>query len=145
MTTEEQKICTLIYKHFLAIFLPDLTEEKRKYFLDVDGKTFVCKGSKIVDHGFTRIFDTKIKENELPDVTEGQQMDISKKEIHEVVSRPPARFTQALLLKAMEDIQKYMPESELKTIMKKVAGIGQASSRGEIVRELLQTGYIETS
>lgn len=36
-----------------------------------------------------------------------------------------------------------MPESELKTIMKKVAGIGQASSRGEIVRELLQTGYIE--
>lgn len=43
----------------------------------------------------------------------------------------------------MEDIQKYMPESELKTIMKKVAGIGQASSRGEIVRELLQTGYIE--
>ena len=143
MTAEEQKICTMIYKHFLAIFLPDLTEEKRKYFLDVDGKTFVCKGSKIVDRGFTRIFDTKIKENELPDVTEGQQMDISKKEIHEVVSRPPARFTQALLLKAMEDIQKYMPESELKTIMKKVAGIGQASSRGEIVRDLLQTGYIE--
>ena len=142
LNKDEQNICTMIYKRFLSIFLPDLIEEKRKYYLDVDGNTFICKGSTIIDPGFTDILDTNIKENELPKVTEEQKLKISKKYNHEVVSKPPVRFTQALLLKAMENIQKYMPESELKTVMKEVKGIGQPSSRGAIISELIRTGYI---
>lgn len=142
MSKGEKDICTMIYKRFLAIFLPDFIEEKRKYYLDVDGNPFICKGSTVINKGFTAIFDTKPKENLLPDVKEGQKLDIDKKDVHEVVSKPPARFTQGTLLKEMENIQKYMPESEFKTIMKEVEGIGMPSSRAKIISDLLSTGYM---
>ena len=76
MSEMEKNVCIMVYKRFLAIFLPDLVEEKRKYLLDVDGSLFVSRGSVIKDRGFTAIFDTKIKELRLPDVSEGQKIGI---------------------------------------------------------------------
>ena len=94
MSEMEKNVCIMVYKRFLAIFLPDLVEEKRKYLLDVDGSLFVSRGSVIKDRGFTAIFDTKIKELRLPDVSEGQKIGIAQKGIHEVVTRPPKRLTE---------------------------------------------------
>lgn len=143
MSEMEKNVCIMVYKRFLAIFLPDLVEEKRKYLLDVDGSLFVSRGSVIKDRGFTVIFDTKIKELRLPDVSEGQKIGIAQKGIHEVVTRPPKRLTEATLVDAMEDIQKYMTDRDLKKIMKEAKGIGMPSSRAQIIKDLITTGYME--
>lgn len=143
MSVEERNICTMVYKRFLAIFLPDLIEEKTRYVLEADGNLFVCKGSVVLKKGFTEIFDTKIKELKLPDVDKGQNLHISQKGLHEVVAKPPQRYTQATLLDAMENIQKYITDAQMKAIMKEAHGIGQPSSRAKIISDLIKTGYME--
>ena len=143
MSEEEKNICIMVYKRFLAIFLPDLVEEKKRVFLDVDNNLFISRGSVVKEKGFTAIFDTKIKQLSLPELIKGQELTITQKGIHEVVSQPPKRFTQALLVDAMENIYKYMDDKDLKDTMKEVKGIGQPSSRASIIQDLIKTGYIE--
>lgn len=144
LTTEEKNICTMIFRRFLAIFLPPLVEEKTKAVLSDSGKQFSCTGSKVLDAGYTVLYQ-KPKEAPLPDLVTGQKLAEKEWSVHEVVTKPPARFTQASLIKAMENVQKYMAadETELKDAMKKAGGIGQPSSRAAIISELVSTGYIE--
>ena len=144
LTKDEKAICTMIYKRFLAIFLPPLEEEKTKAVLEDNGCQFSCTGSKVLSVGYTSLFQEP-KENPLPELKPGQTLKETKKYLHEVVSKPPARLTQGTLLKAMENIQKYMvsDEAELKDAIKKAGGIGHPSSRASIISELISTGYME--
>ena len=134
----------MIFKRFLAIFFPPLEEEKTKAVLADNNIKFSCTGSKVVNPGFT-VLISKPKEAPLPDLKKGQKLKEKEKSLHEIISKPPARFTQATLIKAMENVQKYMAadETELKKAMKKAGGIGQPSSRAAIISELVSTGYIE--
>ena len=144
LSIDEMNICEMIFKRFLAIFFPPLEEEKTKAILTDNGIKFSCTGSKVLKPGYTVLFQNP-KEAPLPDLTKGQKLKEKEKSLHEIVSKPPARFTQATLIKAMENVQKYMAadETELKNAMKKAGGIGQPSSRAAIISELVSTGYIE--
>lgn len=144
LTMDEMHICEMIFKRFLAIFFPPLEEEKTKAVLTDNSIKFSCTGSKVVNPGFT-VLTSKPKEAPLQDLKKGQKLKEKEKSLHEIISKPPARFTQATLIKAMENVQKYMAsdETELKKAMKKAGGIGQPSSRAAIISELVSTGYIE--
>ena len=142
LSQDENNICMMIFKRFLAIFMPPLEEEKSKAVVSDNGNLFSCTGSKVNKPGFTELYQIP-KDTPLPELTKGQTIKESKKFLHEVVSKPPARFTQASLIKAMENVQKYMNAGELKDAMKKAGGIGQPSSRAAIIAELVSTGYME--
>lgn len=144
LTTDEKNICTMIYRRFLAIFMPPLEEEKTKAILTDNGNKFVCTGSKVTKPGYTVLYSAP-KNSPLPELNKGQVLDEKEKNLHEIISKPPARFTQATLISAMENVQKYMAvdEVELKNAMKKAGGIGQPSSRAAIISELVSTGYIK--
>lgn len=144
LTMDEMHICEMIFRRFLAIFFPPLEEEKTKAVLTDNNIKFSCTGSKVVNPGFT-VLTSKPKEAPLPDLKKGQKLKEKEKSLHEIISKPPARFTQATLIKAMENVQKYMAadETELKKALKKAGGIGQPSSRAAIISELVSTGYID--
>lgn len=143
MNEMEKNILSMIYRRFVSMFLPALTEEKTKYILDANGNFYAAKGSRILERGFSKIYDREIKEYVLPEVMENDRIHITKKGIKEIESKPPKRFTEALLVSAMENIQRYMQKGELKDVMKKAKGIGKPSSRAAIIRELLDSGYME--
>lgn len=139
---EERNVCIMIYKRFLSAFLDPLVEEKMKISLAVDDMRFEAKGSRVISKGFAEIFDRSLKELVLPDLPDGTVLGIKEKGLHRALSRPPKRFTQATLLDAMENIQKYMQAGELKDTMREASGIGQPSSRASIIHELIASGYI---
>lgn len=143
LNADEYNICGMIFRRFLAIFLPSLEEEKVKLILDDAGKMFLCNGSKIVNPGFTIASYNNPSENIIPDMAVGEMLTEKEKYVRVVVSKPPQRFTQATLIKAMENIQKYVDEDDLKKVMKKAGGIGQPSSRAAIISELVSSGYVE--
>lgn len=144
LTMDEMHICEMIFRRFLAIFFSPLEEEKTKAVLTDNNIKFSCTGSKVVNPGFT-VLTSKPKEAPLPDLKKGQKLKEKETSLHEIISKPPARFTQATLIKAMENVQKYMAadETELKKALKKAGGIGQPSSRAAIISELVSTGYID--
>lgn len=144
LTVDEMHICEMIFRRFLAIFFSPLEEEKTKAILSDDGNKFSCTGSKVLNPGFKTLYQSP-KEAPIPDLAKGQKLKEKDKFLHEIISKPPARFTQATLIDAMENVQKYMAadETELKNAMKKAKGIGQPSSRAAIISELVSTGYID--
>lgn len=144
LSADEKNICTMIFRRFLSIFMPPLEEEKTKAVLSDNGNKFVCTGSAVVKPGYTTLYSIP-KNNPLPVLKNGQVLSEKDKILHEIVSKPPARFTQATLISAMENVQKYMAadEVDLKNAMKKAGGIGQPSSRAAIISDLVNTAYIK--
>lgn len=142
LSVDEKNICEMIFRRFLSIFLPPLEEEKSKMILNNNGHRFSCTGSKVINPGFTILYQHP-KDAPLPVAQPGQEFKESKCLLHEITSKPPARFSQASLIKAMENVQKYVKETDLKNAIKKAGGIGQPSSRAAIISELVSTGYIK--
>lgn len=125
------------------MFLPPAEEEKERCILKAGNSFFTAAGSVLKAPGFTVLYELP-KNRPLPDVTKGQRLAIKKTTLHEITSTPPARLTQTSIIKAMENVQKYIEGEEYKKILKKTGGIGQPSSRAAIIDDLINTGYVET-
>lgn len=147
----EKDICLMIFRRFLSIFFPPLIESKTKCVLEDSGHLFLANGSEVVSPGFKVLYDIP-KDTPLPEIKKGDILTVAKRGVHEITSTRPPRLTQATLIKAMENIQKYLSgddaedkeeSDEYKAILKKTGGIGQPSSRAAIIDDLISAGYME--
>lgn len=143
LSREELNVCTMIYKQFLAHFLPALVEEKTSLLVDVDGNLFKSNGKKVVESGWTDIFDKKLEEIIIPAYKKGAEIDIVSFETMAKTTQPPKRFTQGSLLTAMVNAAKYVDDKQLKETLKEAEGLGQESSRSAIIESLIKDGYME--
>lgn len=142
---EEINILTMIYKRFLAIFLPPLVEEKTTVITKNDGNGMIFKsnGKIVLDPGYTAIYSTKLENNPLPTLKKGQTVNVKDFKVNEKTTNPPARLTQGTLIKEMENISKKITDKELKDVMSEAAGIGTPATRGAIIESLLKDEYME--
>lgn len=143
LSKDELNVMTLIYKRLLALFLPSLEEEKTVLLVDIDGYDFKTNGKIIRKKGWTSIYDKKTTDTELPDMNEGDIINIKEYKTPEKTTTPPVRLTQATLIAAMENIAKYIEDKKLQNVMKDVKGIGMPSSRAKIIDDLIKSGYME--
>ena len=142
LSKDETNILIMVYKRLLALFLPDLVEEKTVLITDIDGYDFKTNGKVVLNKGWTELYDKKLANNELPTLNVGDILNIEKYEPVSKTTTPPKRLTQATLIEAMENIAKYIEDKDLKIIMKDVKGIGMRSSRGKIIDDLIKAGYM---
>lgn len=142
---DEINILIMIYKRFLAIFLPPLIEEKTVVVTknDGNGMLFKSNGKVILDPGYTKIYSTKLENNPLPALKKGQTVNVKSFKVNEKTTNPPARLTEGTLIKEMENISKRITDKELKDVMSEAAGIGTPATRGAIIESLLKDGYME--
>ena len=93
-----------------------------------DGVTFASSGRVITSPGFFRIYQENVEESEdtqeLPQVVAGQSLEERGIEVVDHVTNPPARYTEATLVKALEE-----------------RGIGRPSTYASIISTLLDRGY----
>lgn len=142
LSKDEANILIMVYKRLLALFLPDLVEEKTILITDIDGYDFKTNGKVVLNKGWTELYDKKLANNELPTLNVGDILNVEKYEPVSKTTTPPKRLTQATLIEAMENIAKYIEDKDLKIIMKDVKGIGMPSSRGKIIDDLIKAGYM---
>lgn len=136
MTSEERKIYDLVVRRFLAVLYPPAEYEQIHVTADVCGERFVAKGETIREPGWRSAYDIEVEEEitdqdspknqSLPELKEGQTMRIQKQEVTEGKTNPPARFTEAALLTAMEK-----------------GGLGTVATRADIIEKLFHTFYME--
>ncbi len=139
LTTEQYKLYSLIWKRFVASLMANCVQDTVKAEItganDSDkakGKfiTFNASGYSVRFDGYTRLYETGTDEDEeeegkLPKISEGD--DIKMKELvgNQHFTQPPARYTEASLIKALEE-----------------TGVGRPSTYASIISTITQREYV---
>ena len=109
------------------------------------GQKFRTKGKTATDIGWRRYAGKPSEEaeknagaSELPELSEGMTLELARVDLKEGKTSPPKRFTEDLLLSAMESasLDEFPAGVERK-------GIGTPATRAAIIEKLVQKGFIE--
>lgn len=152
---EERNIYDLVVKRFLAVLsLPfeyELTTVKLKAADEIfkaNGKIVKFKGWKAIYEGQHNNEDDDDDENEvftqsLPEVKKGDSLKITAVKAINGKTKPPARYTEASLLSAMEHPGKFIENKALRDAIETTSGLGTPATRADIIEKLFDTFYLE--
>lgn len=143
LNKDKTNILLLVYKRFLAPFLPAISYKKTTVRINNNGHPFATSGRIITDLGFSVLYNRKMEDKELPSLTKGQVLSVTEHQISEKTTTPPDRLTEGKLIAEMENISKYITDKTLKSVMKTAKGIGTPATRAAIISELIKSGYID--
>lgn len=141
MNKDEIEICRLIYKKFLAQFLPPLTENKTRMDMKHGDSLFRVNGKIVIDLGWRALYGP-LKDSMLPNLAINSPVTAKKMEYVKQVTKPPRRLTQASLIEAMERIANSVEDEQLRASLANSKGIGTPATRDTIISELIAREYM---
>ncbi len=100
--SQEKKLYQLIRKRFLASQMSPALVERKKIDIETKNYLFRATGQKILFDGFTKIYPIKMKEQSLPDLKKGDTPKLIELETQKKETNPPARYSEASLIKELE-------------------------------------------
>jgi DNA topoisomerase III len=146
----QQDLYRMVCQAYLAQFFPIHQFLATKIWIQCSDETFTATGKHITVNGWKDIYrqeksvdaEAKDEEIELPAVMEQDAVQFFSGSILEKITKPPARFTPATLLKAMKEIYKYVKEPALKIELKECSGIGTEATRAGIIDKLQTSSFL---
>ena len=134
----------MVCKRFIAVFYPPAQFEQTTRITRVAGEPFKTEGKVLIVPGWLEVYgkETQEKSDEnLPAVTQGERVSTERIEIKEDTTKPPARYTEATILSAMENAGKLLDDEELAEAMKE-RGLGTPATRASIIETLIAAHYL---
>ncbi|WP_104761466.1 type I DNA topoisomerase [Helicobacter cetorum] len=113
---EELKLYTLIYKRFLASQMQDATFESQSVVLACEKGEFKASGRKLLFDGYYKILGNDDKDKLLPNLKENDTIKLEKLDNNTHVTEPPARYSEASLIKVLESLGIGRPSTYAPTI-----------------------------
>ncbi len=113
---EELKLYTLIYKRFLASQMQDALFESQSVVVACEKGEFKASGRKLLFDGYYRILGNDDKDKLLPNLKENDPIKLEKLESNAHVTEPPARYSEASLIKVLESLGIGRPSTYAPTI-----------------------------
>ena len=132
LTTDQYKLYRLIYNRFIASQMSNAIYDTVTANIDVNNYNFKASGQTLKFKGFMTLYvetleDEKEEEdNSIPDLLIGQEVKKEKLEAKQSFTQPPARYTEASLVKALEE-----------------KGIGRPSTYSPTITTILERRYIQ--
>ena len=143
----EAKLYDMVVKRFLAVFFPpaEFMVTTRISTVKVDAKehSFQTNGKVMVKPGWLAIYGREAQEDDanLVAVTPGEVVQVESASANALKTKPPARYTEATLLSAMEGAGKLIDDDELREAMAE-KGLGTPATRAQTIEGLLYEKYI---
>ncbi|MCL4441699.1 MAG: DNA topoisomerase III, partial [Firmicutes bacterium] len=151
MSDQEEKIYDLVVRRFLSIFYPEARYAVTEVITQAAGENFMSKGKVELAAGWKVLWRGKQEQKEdgdenedqnLPPLSQGENVVVSKAETVEKQTKPPKRFTEATLLAAMESAGRFTEDNEMAEVLKEAGGIGTPATRAAIIERLIKVGYL---
>lgn len=145
--TGEKEIYELICRRFLSTFLEPARYRVMEVITDA-GEKFHSKGKAVIIQGWRELYRANSNEGAdeevgLPALKEGQKVKLDDVETVKKVTKPPARYTDASILSAMEHAGRFVDDDELAETLKKAGGIGTPATRAAILERLIKVEYVQ--
>ena len=131
LTSEQYKLYKLIWSRFLACQMASAVYDSVSIEAQSAGYTFRASHSELKFSGFTAVYEEgKDDEDEapqspLPDLKEGEDLDLKKADKQQHFTQPPARYSEATLIRALEE-----------------KGIGRPSTYAPTISTILNREYV---
>lgn len=128
LTREQYSLYSLIYKRFVASQMSDAVYDTVTADITAGRCLFRASGSRLIFPGFLRVYDAEEEkdENMLPALAKDEQLDLVKVVTEQKFTQPPPRYTEASLVKALEEL-----------------GIGRPSTYAPTISTIQQRNYVE--
>lgn len=105
LSKDQMKLYSLIWSRFIASQMKPAVYDTMRVDIEQNGVTFRANGSKIKFKGYQMVYqDSKTeKDNMLPDLKEGDRIQLESMEPNQHFTQPPARYSEATLIKTLEE------------------------------------------
>jgi len=144
LNRDEQALFDLVVKRFVAVFYPPAEYESTTRITRVEGEPFKTEGKILLAPGWLEVYGREAADAEaatLPAVSRGERVATERLDIHTEQTKPPARYTEATILSAMEGAGKLVEDEELREAMKE-KGLGTPATRAAIIETLIGAHYL---
>ena len=156
MTNEERKIYDMVVRRFLSVLYPPFEYEQTSMEAQAAGYTFAASGKRVIHSGWKEVYEgdyrddeeteeQEMKDQRLPVRTQGERLTVEHSSVKEGKTKPPARFTEATLLAAMENPVKYLStkDSQAAKTLGETGGLGTVATRADIIEKLFKSFMME--
>lgn len=133
LTNDQYRLYKLIWERFAASQMASAVYDTMQVTVDADGHTFKASGSNVKFKGYMTVYvessdDKEKKVTMLPNMEEKQPLNLKKSEEKQHFTQPPARYTDATLIKELEE-----------------NGIGRPSTYAPTISTIVSRGYVVRS
>ena len=156
MTNEERKIYDMVVRRFLAVLYPPFEYQQVTMEAKAAGETFAASGKVVKSQGWKEVYECgdqeeseedeeKLKDQRLPKMQTGQKLKVLRAALNTGKTKPPARFTEATLLAAMENPVKFMETRDKEAVktIGETGGLGTVATRADIIEKLFHSFMME--
>ena len=156
MTNEERKIYDMVVRRFLSVLYPPFEYEQTSMEAQAAGYTFAASGKRVIHSGWKEVYEgdyrddeeteeQEMKDQRLPVRTQGERLTVEHSSVKDGKTKPPARFTEATLLAAMENPVKYLStkDSQAAKTLGETGGLGTVATRADIIEKLFKSFMME--
>ena len=140
----ELKVYDMVARRFVAAFYPAAKFEVTTRITRVEKEAFKTDGKILTDPGWLAVYGKEAAGDEdqtVVAIKAGESAKTEALEVKENETRPPARFTEATLLSAMESAGKLVDDEELREAMSQ-RGLGTPATRAQTIEGLILDGYL---
>jgi DNA topoisomerase III len=150
LTELEAKLYDMVVKRFIAVFYPAaefmVTTRISKVTANARDFHFQTNGKVLVNPGWLAVYGKEAQDSSsdsanLVAVAAGEAVRVEAAEVAALKTKPPARYTEATLLSAMESAGKMIDDDELREAMRD-KGLGTPATRAQTIEGLIYEKYI---
>ena len=153
LSDKERNIYDVIVRAYLAQFYPLHEYMQTTVGVTIEGEEFTASGKVITRNGWRDVYQ-EVEENgdkdsedagsqRLPAMNKDDAVTCSQATRRDAKTKPPARFTEGTLTRAMENIHKFVSDAEHKKMLREGDGIGTSATRAAILTELKRREFLE--
>lgn len=154
LTREQFRLYKLIWERFVASQMPAAEYMTLSADIKSDNYIFRASGSKIKFDGYLAVYKKNEEKNEegtIPEIEAGDKLDIESVTPNQHFTQPPARYTESMLIKTLEEIGVGRPSTYAPTIttiqqrnyVTKENKVFYTTELGEIVNEIIKNNFGE--
>ncbi|HEX6507006.1 MAG TPA: type I DNA topoisomerase [Chloroflexota bacterium] len=126
LTPDQHKLYSLIWKRFVASFMAPAVFDSVRVSIEAANYLFAATGSSLAFDGYYAVWGRDDKDTTLPDLVDGEELVLHKLDPQQHFTDPPPRYTEASLVKELEEL-----------------GIGRPSTYVPIISTIQQRKYVK--
>ncbi len=146
LSENERNVAELIINRFLCALDKPYSYTETRYEFSVEGEVFILTVKRTEEWGwkwYKKITDSdeeKVEAN--VSYSENDTFTTENISVKACETQPPKRFTESSLLAVMENIDRLIPDKDLREFVKE-RGLGTPATRAAIIEELIAAGYVQ--